>query len=121
MKLNHDKVRELLLYIEENLELGKHLNLNVNNSDDETLYAASKLIEAGYLQGKINQFMDGNSMIFINSISWSGHEFLDNIRSEQGWEKTKTIVKNIGGASISLVSDFSAKVTAELISKQLGL
>lgn len=121
MKLDHDNVRELLLQLESNLPINSMLKLNQSNTDEKTLYSALKLLEAGFLDGEYLPYIGGDFLIIIKSITWSGHEFLDNIRSEEGWKKTKTIIKNIGGASISLVSDFSAKVTAELISKQLGI
>lgn len=119
MKLNHDCVRNLLLDLEENLNLTNSAELNQNNSDEDTLYAAMKLIEADYLNGEVIHFIGGQFIISISSITWTGHQFLDNIRPKTSWDKTKEISSKIGGVSIKILSDIAAKVTTELINNQL--
>lgn len=84
------------------------------------MYAALKLIEAGYIDAKVQKFFGGDFIVFIKSIAWSGHEFLDNIRENKSWEKSKEIASKIGSASIKIVSEIAAKITSELISRQLG-
>lgn len=120
MKLNHDSVRELLLELEENLDLSDQVELNQENSPEDKLYAAMKLIEAGYVDGTTHRFMGGGFIIWIKSITWEGHQFLDNIRPKTSWETAKTTASKIGGASIKILSDIAAKVTTELINNQLG-
>ena len=120
MKLNHDSVRELLLDLEENLDLLDQVKLNQENSPEDKLYAAIKLIEAGYLDGTVQQFIGEDFEIWINSITWEGHQFLDNIRPKTSWETSKTTAAKIGGASIKILSDIAAKVTSDLINNQLG-
>lgn len=119
MKLNHDNVRCLLLSLEENLPLNSCIELNMSNSDEDTLYSALKLLEADYINGKQVKFMGGDFLILINSITWTGHEFLDNIRPETSWEKSKRTASKIGGASIKILSEIASKITAELINTQL--
>lgn len=120
MKLNNDSVRELLLNLEENLHLADTIALNKENSSDDTLYAAIKLIEAGYLNGSVEHFIGGNFLIWIKSITWEGHQFLDNIRPQTSWEKSKQTASKIGGASIKIIADIASKITTELINNQLG-
>lgn len=120
LKLNYDSVRELLLELEENLNLIDQVELNQENSSEDKLYAAMKLIEAGFIDGKTHRFMGGDFMIWIKSITWEGHQFLDNIRPKTSWETSKTTAAKIGGASIKILSDIAAKVTADLINSQLG-
>lgn len=120
MKLNPDNVRNLLLHLEENLDFGETIHLQTGDTDPDTLYTATKLIEAGYIKGSVNHFMGGGCLIIIQSITWSGHQFLDNIRPETSWEKTKSLSKQIGGASLDILSKIAVKVTADLINGQLG-
>lgn len=119
MKLNHDNVRDLLLNLEENLPLNDSIQLDPSSCDQETLYSALKLIEAGFIDGKKIGFMGGDFLIYIKSITWEGHQFLDNIRPKTSWEKSKQTASKIGGASIKILADIAAKVTAELINNQI--
>lgn len=120
LKLDFDIVRKLLLYIEENVYRNNFLMLSsYNNDTEEEIYAAIKLHEAGFIDAHINKFIDGNIRIIVRSITWNGHEFLDNIRPETSWKKTKNIAQKIGGASLNILSDISAKVTADIIKSQL--
>ena len=36
---------------------------------------------------------------YVRSLTWQGHEFLDNARNEEVWGKTKEIVKEKGGSA----------------------
>ena len=125
MKLDFDIVRDLLLDCEENLGLNEFFQLStfMENSivSDEEIYAAMKLNEAGFIEAKIQKYLDGNITILIKSITWTGHQFLDNIRPKQSWDKVKDIAKKLGGASITLLAEIAPKVTAELINSQFGL
>lgn len=94
MKLNHECVRDLLLYIEENVYYGSSLNIDNCNltkySSDDIRYAAEKLAEAGYINCKIQKFVTSETPgIFIYSLTWNGHQFLDNIRDDGVWKDTK--------------------------------
>ena len=60
MVLNHDCVRDLMLFAEENLNMHNYIRCSSLKIDcyttDELIYAASKLIQANYLEGKIQKF-----------------------------------------------------------------
>lgn len=122
MKLNLDAARDLMLYLEERLPLPSvgYAELDPANFDDDTIYAAMKLIEAGYLEGKTHSYLDGSLSVVIKSITWTGHEFLDHIRPKTPWEKAKEVASNVGGTSLTVIADIAAKISAELINKQLG-
>lgn len=119
MKLDHDVVRNLLLKLETEQKLNEPYILNSSNSTDSELYAAIKLEEAGLIEADIHRYYDRKTVIFIRSMTFDGHTFLDNIRPENSWEKTKSLLKNLGGASLGMAADIAAKVTAELLEKQL--
>lgn len=56
----------------------------------EISYHIILLIEAGLVSGKISQSIGPEPKDFIaQRLTWSGHEFLDSIRSDGIWERTK--------------------------------
>ena len=126
MQLNHDCVRDVLLHIEENLEYGYYMNIAdvelKNYSREELLYTSDKLLEAGYLIGDRMNFL-GSALpgIRITSISWDGHQFLDNIRDDGIWKDTKNILSKFSSVSLSFVGNIASQVITSLVQKQLGL
>ena len=108
MKLNHDCVRLLMLEFEENLGLNDDICLSDIKSSkiadkfgqNETIHCVTKLIENEYLIGSI-QRGDGEIWdIVVSSISFSGHEFLDNIRDDGIWKDTKAKISQLAAAFI---------------------
>lgn len=125
MKLNHDCVRELLLYLEENLDVSNRIQffeIKISNFDDATIvYTAIKLYEAGYITAKIEKDVYGEVFGYISDISWDGHKFLDTIRDNQVWSSTKKILSKVSSSSISFVSNVASQVLTNLINQQIGL
>ena len=126
MKLNYDCVRSVLLTVEKSKTIDEELNINPvtvetifeqlpKYEDSEILYTIEKLKEAGYINAALHfaagHFIDGT----VSSITYSGHEYLDNIREPEVWRKVKTMLKNAGATTLPLISQ-AAKM---LIGSQL--
>lgn len=126
MKLNYDCVRSVLLTVEKSKTIDEELNINPvtvetifeqlpKYEDNEILYTIEKLKEAGYINAALHfaagHFIDGT----VSSITYSGHEYLDNIREPEVWRKVKTMLKNAGAITLPLISQ-AAKM---LIGSQL--
>lgn len=126
MKLNHDCVRDLMLYIEENSSYSNKIDLDTvilkNYSTEELLYTADKLIEAHFLDC-IRSIRYSNSLpnIVVKSITFEGHNFLDNIRDNTVWKNTKNILSKFTSTSIAMVGDIASQVISKIISQQLNL
>ena len=124
MRLNQDCIRTLLLYIEENLPYRGSLIINQLDlspySKEELLYTADKLIEAGYLNSRFAWNMQTSHMIVVESLSYNGHKFLDTIRDDAVWSKTKNILSCFKSVSIEVISETASKVITNLINQQLG-
>lgn len=124
MKLNQDCIRDLLLYLEENLKLNDYLSISnislKNYSSEELLYTADKLYEAGYLKCSRKVYDNTDLMIFVSSITYSGHQFLDNIRDDKVFAKTKSILSGFKSVSIEIISETASKVITNLINQQLN-
>lgn len=123
MKLNHDCVRDLMLFAEETLNMSNFIRcsgLQFNKyTNDELIYTASKLIEAGYIEGKFNKYSERDAI--ITSITWSGHEFLDTIRDEGVWKTTKEKLNKFSSVPIKIISTVASQILTNLINQQLGL
>ena len=124
MKLNQDCIRDLLLYLEENLKLNDYLSISnislKNYSSEELLYTADKLYEAGYLKCSRKVYDNTDLMIFVSSITYTGHQFLDNIRDDKVFAKTKSILSGFKSVSIDIISETASKVITNLINQQLN-
>lgn len=130
MRLNHNCVRDVLLFIEEKQEIGSALHLsdflNLNNKksdnnrlnkyDNETIeYTLMKLDETGYLNDYccISQYQ--LIEFDVTSITWKGHKFLDTIRDPKIWKTTQTVAAHLESVSISLISNIASNVLEHYI------
>lgn len=125
MKLNYDCIRDVLLYLEENLELNNSIyleNIKLDYSSDDIYYSVQKLEEIGYIDARIVKAA-GSKIItaVINDITFYGHEFLNTVRPKTVWENTKEISTKIGVNTISSLTQIASQIVTQLISKQMGL
>ena len=115
MKLNYDCVRDVLLAVEKAETIDENLSLTPlkvvklfdelpEYKDNEILYTVEKLKEADYINAAISfaagHYIDG----FISSITYSGHEYLDNIRDPKVWRKVKNVLDKAGAITLPLIS-----------------
>ena len=125
MKLNYDCIRDVMLYLEENLELNNtvHLkNIVIDYSAEDIKYSILKLEEIGYIDARIVKAA-GSKIItaVINDITFYGHEFLNTVRPKTVWENKKEISTKIGVNTISSLTQIASQIVTQLISKQMGL
>jgi len=125
MKLNHDCVRDVLLFVEENLPYGHYVDFSAieipDYSREDLLYTADKLIEADYLNGKKENYLGSHTpAIRVTSMTWSGHQFLDNIRDDSVWKSTKKVLSKFSSVSLSLMGNVASQVITSLVQNQIG-
>ena len=119
MKLIHDCVRDVMLYIEDNLKLDCILDISEiqNNltsySIEDITYTCEKLDEAGYLETK--RYITGDAIIL--KMTYNGHQFLDTIRDDGIWKETKSKISKLASVSLPVIQ----QVAAQLISFKLGI
>jgi hypothetical protein len=103
MKLNLDLVRAILLHIEAappNQDVGP-IRLD-GYDEDEVLAHLDLLAERDLIDANITRAGSGAKRIYaayVKSLTWEGHEFLDNARNEEVWSRTKALVKERGGSA----------------------
>lgn len=126
MKLNYDCIRDVLLYLEDNLSLNNSItfpsdikeSLLLKYSKDDLLYTVKILLNKKLLLGADNfNHATGMYTANIESLSFDGHSFLDNIRDNQVWSKSKKILSAFKSVSIEIIS----QVATNVIYKKLGL
>lgn len=125
MVLNQDCIRDLLLYLEENLNYASPISINnislKHYPIDTIIYTADKLYEAGYLNCIKRVYADdGNPVIIATSITYSGHQFLDNIRDAKIFTKTKSVLSTFKSISIEIFAETASKVITNMINQQLN-
>lgn len=123
MKLNLDCIRAVMLAVE-NKPLGETLSIReleacTHFPEDDVIYTCLKLEEAGFLDlltVPIRGPLPGIKS--VGELSYAGHEFLNSIRSDDIWAKTKKHAKDLGSFSLPFVQSIALKL---LESKVQGL
>ena len=120
MKRDWDVIREILQKAEE-LEPNKYLELENFSSDTayEVSYNIRLLYDAGLIDAEdVSTNGDGPDEFFVFRLTWNGHEFLDSIRSDSVWKKTKDKIVEKGGV---MTFDVVKAVALGFVKSSLGL
>ena len=92
MRRDWDTIREILTRLEDLPNTDAMLRLSDFPSDRsyECSYHVELLVDAGLVEGGMSETLGrGPKDFFARRLTWSGHEFLDAIRSDNVWNKTK--------------------------------
>ena len=120
MKLDLDCVRDILLSIEKRsygeTVLPNSLSEELKYDSEVINYALLKLCEADFIDAHVLE-LDGvfPSVTQIYDITFAGHEFLNNVRANKIWSKTKSVLSEIGSGSLQLASQIAVGVLTEII------
>lgn len=102
MKLDMDLVRQILLAVEAFPANSHGGTITVPEYDENVvLEHLDLLVEKGLIEGHPLRAGSGNQRVvtvFVNRLTWEGHEFLGNARNDQVWTRTQEIVKEKGGS-----------------------
>lgn len=127
MKLNHDCIRDILMSIE-SMKYGEVWTIDnllslLHNYPKETLqYHCVKLYEAGLIDAvTVHTIRSPEQVARIKDLTYEGHQFLADIRSDTTWNKTKEIARNIGVDSLHALKDIAISVVTSTIQNSLGL
>ncbi|MCT6891898.1 MAG: DUF2513 domain-containing protein [Lactobacillus sp.] len=129
MRLNQDCVRSVMLFIEDKNEFGSFLDLDNFLSakelreykPEEIKYVLAKLSETNYLHDRIEWVNNEIAEYSTGALTWEGHKFLDTIRDNKVWSKTKKITNKFASVSISMVENIASQVITNLITEQMRL
>jgi hypothetical protein len=76
------------------------------------------LDEIGFLSGA-TRFLDGTWN--VGGLSWQAHDFVDAVRDEQIWQRTKEGALNAGGWTLELLTDLAKGFLKQKIEKMTGI
>lgn len=115
MKRNMDLVREILLALSKHKHGYAPCNFKVEGyTEEEVLYHCFILDEAGLIDA--SNTSDDNSLspeAIPTRLTWEGHEFIENAKSEKIWQQTKDAVNKIGDVSFSVWASVLAKIVEQ--------
>lgn len=134
MKLDHECVRDILLF----LETAPYVTTNADGDIEHVgvwlpeickalpqhpkeviFYTLEKLEEADYIDLSTQWGGDCLSACCVNYMTYDGHEFLDKIRPDSVWERTTGIAGKIGSFGLQMLSKIAEGVTTAYLNKLL--
>lgn len=124
MKLNHDCIRDILLFTEEIPYMEDTLGIKIFDSKrlkkyskDEINYAISKLgnDDAKLIIGYVKIVSDVPFITSISSLTFEGHKYLDNIRDPKVWAESKKISSKFSSVSIEIMSSIASNVITKML------
>jgi hypothetical protein len=121
VKLDPEIVRQLMLDVEEQHD-GPDWEMPITNADFPAFYAATKLVEAGYISASIAPGMlPDEEYIVISELTFAGHEFLNTVRDEKIWAADKSGSKSVGSASLETLMTVGKGLLKKKIEDHTGI
>ena len=95
MKRNWDTIRRILLAVEQLPDENSQINSHELPGIDpvEAAYHMRLLRDAGLIDGGCRK-ATGPAWCYATGLTWSGHEFLDRIRTDTTWNRIKTTARD---------------------------
>jgi len=96
MKRDMELIKQLLLLIEEQADGGLQLEIPQDIDRKVAVKHLNMLEEAGLVKNNI-QYGDNYPVCIFSSLTWEGHDFLENIKNDTVWNKLKEMIKEKSG------------------------
>ena len=118
MKRDVDLIRTILLELEQKESPQGWFKPEIKGFSSEVVsYHIKLLYEAGFIEAKDLSTKDGFNWVAI-SITYKGHDFLDEARNDSVWRKAKeTVGKKLSSISMEVLKTLLTNLTKQ----QLGL
>jgi len=116
MKRDMDLVRKILFEIEAHENPNTNVEITIEgHSENQVQYHLQILVEGNFVEA-----MDASSLASIcympTGLTWKGHEFLDDIRDETVWKKTKESVSSkVSSVSLAIVQEVAKASVKSLL------
>ena len=121
MKRDMDLVRQLLLSLEENGQLGATTPTIDGFTADQVGYHAYLLVEAGLANGhdattRANEYRN----YVLTDLTNAGHDWLDAARDDTRWNQAKSIFAKMGGVTLDVAKDVLVGLLSQQVSQYTG-
>lgn len=135
MKLNPDCIRDVMLEIEkrhkvtideennasfEMLWIDELYEALPKHSKEDIFYTLYNLDQAGYVSISTDEGDDAVTMCAINYMTYSGHEFLEKIRTPKVWKHIMKAGQAVGSFSLALMNQVGSTVLTTLVGEYLA-
>ena len=117
MKRDMELVRKVLFAIEEQCEDEPLYNLEIEGySMNAVAYHCKILHDAGFVSDYDAGYSDNQLEMFgVGALTWNGCEFLEKIRQDTVWNKTKDIIKTRGlSMGLDVIKDVASNVITSM-------
>lgn len=98
MKRDFELIKEILLLTEQNPSPVEWIDVEIEDVEKDEIYYHVKLLRDAGLINAADLTTSGGFCWLPRSLTWEGHNFLDNARNETVWKKTVQLVKDKGGS-----------------------
>ena len=119
MKLDYEAIRHILMRIEENEKDKTTISdLKSSDFDDRVInYHLKLLLDVGYIETKEIKCIGAKSSEFIvKRMTMQGHQYLDSIRDDNVWKKTKEVIsKTTSSVTLDIIKSVAVKVIGNLL------
>ncbi|WP_257960388.1 DUF2513 domain-containing protein [Streptococcus oralis] len=120
MKRNMDLCRLILFKIEDEYKSTALSNLQIDGYDIEIIaYHCDLLFEAGLIKSYKPTYASDKIYFFsVGALTWEGHDFLDKIRENTMWNRTKNRIKE---NALPMTLEVIKTIATSLINDQLSV
>lgn len=125
MKFNPDCMRDVLLYLEENLTFSPDLDVqfisirNLNKNLPYTIQEIANMVlvldDAEFIDASRFDAGDQICELLVSRITYSGYQLIESIRPKPVWEKVLSVGKKVGSFSINVISQISSGVLVPVV------
>lgn len=125
MQRDMELIRKILFTIEEKYVdtwLGGN-EISIDGYDMKTVaYHCAILHDAGLIYDYKGQYGDDELLFFgVGRLTWAGHEFLDKIKNDTVWNKTKGVIKEKGIPFVlDAVKEIATAITTSMIQSAIS-
>ena len=107
MQRNLDLVRDILLFVETKSATADYFKVQIDRyGQREINYHVYLLMQQEFITGTEPPLR--HATVVVTGLTWTGHEYLDTVRSDDVWKETKERLK--GTASFDLVLQIAKEV-----------
>lgn len=130
MKINYNCLRKLLIVLESNLQFSEDLeypdlsfkdvcDLMPEFTREDIAYSTIMAEESNLIKAHIISAENSFYECVYFGLTYKGHQFLENVKNNAVWEKTKSITKRVGSMSLDVISSIASELLKGLITSQL--
>lgn len=123
MKRDMELCRKILFAIEDQYVDSAIVNISIEGYDMACVaYHCSLLYEAKLVSTYSSQNADNHIYCFVvGKLTWEGHNYIENIREETVWNKTKKTIKEKAlPMTIEVIKDVSSAIVSAMVKNAIA-